>query len=98
MMRRYGQAQRALVVRHGRFRVVHYAPAATSAVLLAQLLWLPRRARRYVGLLDAALVAGAVALLAARVPPARWAAVLDYSVLAVVQWHRGYWEGLRPHP
>jgi hypothetical protein len=97
MMRRYGRAQRALVRRHGRFRPLHYLPAAPAGFALAQVMWWPRRTRAIVGLIDGVLLAGGLALLAQRVPVDRWPAVLDYAALAISQWHLGYLEGL-PEP
>jgi hypothetical protein len=47
-----------------------------------------------VGLVDGLAAAAALTLLAQRVPVARWPAVLDYAVLALLEWHRGYLEGL----
>jgi hypothetical protein len=96
MMRRYGQAQRALVQRHGVFRPLHYLPVALVALAALQLLWLPRDTRPLVAVLDGVALAGAVALLAGRVPVDRWPIVLDYARIALVEWHRGYMEGLRP--
>jgi GT2 family glycosyltransferase len=94
MMRRYGRAQRALVERHGRFRPLHFLPPALAALGLLQALWLPRRTRWVVGMLDGAVVAGALAILWRRVPVDRWPAVLDYAWLATREWHLGYLEGL----
>jgi glycosyltransferase involved in cell wall biosynthesis len=96
MMRRYGRAQRALVERHGRFRPLHYAPHASAAFALAQALWLSRRTRPAVAALDAVLIASGAALLAGRVPVERWPAVLGLAATALVEWHRGYLEGLAP--
>jgi cellulose synthase/poly-beta-1,6-N-acetylglucosamine synthase-like glycosyltransferase len=96
MMRRYGRIQRELVERHGRFRPLHYLPHALAALLLAQALWGPRRTRAAVAFVDGALVAGAIALLASRVPRDRWAAVLRYAIIAVREWTLGYLEGMPP--
>jgi hypothetical protein len=65
-----------------------------AGLAVAQALWLPRRTRWMAGTLDGLLVAAAVSLLARRVPVGRWPAVLDYAGLAMVEWHRGYLEGL----
>jgi glycosyltransferase involved in cell wall biosynthesis len=94
MMRRYGRAQRALVDRHGRFRPLHYVPAITAGLGLAQCLWIGRRTRPLIALADGLLAAGGLAILAGRVPLDRWPAVLDYALLAATQWHLGYLEGL----
>lgn len=98
MMRRYGRAQRALVDRHGRFRLLHYMPLAITAALLLQGLWLPRQTRWLVASLDALALAALGGLLASRVPLSRWPAVLDYALLAVREWHLGYLEGLSSPP
>jgi glycosyltransferase involved in cell wall biosynthesis len=94
MMRRYGQAQRTLVDRYGRFRPLHYLPLGTLVFGLAQLLWVPRRTRWLTAAIDGVFAIGALALLARRVPLDRWPSVLDYARLALVEWHRGYLEGL----
>lgn len=94
MMRRYGQAQREIVTRHGRFRPIHYMPFATTALIAAQGLWLSRDTRPYVGILDGILGGLLVAALAGTVPLKRWPQVIDYAVLAVFEWNRGYVEGL----
>lgn len=96
MMRRYGRAQRELVARHGRFRPLHYVPHGLVALAALQLLWLPRRTRLAAAAVNGALAAGALAVLASRVPPGRHAAVLKYAALAVREWTLGYAEGLRP--
>jgi GT2 family glycosyltransferase len=94
MMRRYGRAQRALVEQHGRFRPLHYFPVGLAALAALQLLWIPRRTRSAIAAIDAAATAGVLGLLIQRVPPERWSAVLGYAVLAIVEWNRGYAEGL----
>jgi glycosyltransferase involved in cell wall biosynthesis len=94
MMRRYGRAQRWLVERHGRFRPLHYLPVAASGLALAQALWLPRRTRALAAAIDGVVVLGVLGVLASKVPFARWPAVLEYAGLALVEWHRGYLEGM----
>lgn len=96
MMRRYGRAQRWLVERHGRFRPLHYLPPAAATLVFAQALWLPRRTRGVVTAIDGLVVLGALGVLAAKVPLARWPAVLGYAGLALAEWHRGYLEGMPP--
>ena len=96
MMRRYGRAQRELVKRHGRFRPLHYLPAAMAGLAAVQSLLLWRRTRAF-ALAGNAIVAGAALLaLGRRVPAARWPAVGRYAAVALYEWHRGYAEGL-PH-
>ena len=95
MMRRYGRAQRELVSRYGRFRLQHYVPAGLGTLAALQLL-LARRTTRSLALgLDALLALGAVGVLTARVPLARWAPVTRYAGIALGEWLRGYAEGLR---
>lgn len=94
MMRRYGRVQRELVERYGRFRPLHYLPYALGTIVAVQALWLPARTRPVVALVDAALAAGAIALLVKRVPADRRVAVLKYSTIAVREWMLGYREGM----
>jgi GT2 family glycosyltransferase len=94
MMRRYGRAQRELVKRHGRFRPLHYLPAALVALALAQSLLVWRRTRMLALAGDAAFAAAALIVLGRRVPVASWPAVARYAATAAYEWHRGYAEGL----
>ena len=94
MMRRYGQAQRELVNRHGRFRPLHYLPAGLVALAGLQALWLSRRSRPLALAMDGLLAAVAAWLLARKVPLRQWPAVARYAVVALTEWHRGYLEGL----
>jgi len=94
MMRRYGRAQRELVKRHGRFRLLQWLPVALAAAAAAQVLWLNRSTRPVVAFVDSAIVVAAAAVLALRVPARLWAPVARYAAIAVVEWNRGYAEGL----
>ena len=95
MMRRYGRAQREIVERHGKFRAIHYVPLALTLVTAAQLLLVPRKTRPFALAIDALLGLGALGLLAQRVQPERWLAVVRYAVVAVREWTIGYGEGMR---
>ncbi|MBL8139604.1 MAG: glycosyltransferase [Acidobacteria bacterium] len=95
MMRRYGRAQREIVERHGRFRALHYVPMALVLAAVAQALLIPRRTRMWMFLADAALGIGALGLLAKKVPPDRWVAVMRYATIALREWMIGYGEGLK---
>jgi GT2 family glycosyltransferase len=97
MMRRYGRAQRTLVERHGRFRALHYLPPALGVFAASQMLWVSRRTRLAAAALDGLVALAGVAVLAAHVPARRWPAVASYAALALVEWHRGYLEGLPAH-
>lgn len=90
MMRRYGRAQRELVRRHGRFRLLHWMPAALAAAAAAQVLWLPRATRPAVAVADGIAIAAGATLVAARVPARQWGPVLRYAAIALIEWHRGY--------
>jgi GT2 family glycosyltransferase len=94
MMRRYGRTQRELVRRHGHFRALHWMPPALLVLALAQLLWLPGRTRAAAACFDAALAATCITLLARHVPRRLWGPVLRYATLALVEWNRGFAEGL----
>ena len=94
MMRRYGQAQRELVNRHGRFRPLHYLPGGLVVLAALQALWLSRRARPVAIAADALLAGGAAWLLAKKVPVRQWRAVARYTAIALTEWHRGYVEGM----
>ena len=95
MMRRYGRAQREIVERHGRFRTIHYVPIVLVLLTAAQVLLIPRATRLPILVVDAALLVAFATLLARRVAPARWAAVVRYTATAVREWTIGYGEGMR---
>lgn len=97
MMRRYGHAEGAFVRRHGPWRPVDYVPLATLALVLVQALALGRRTRPLAAVLDAALLAGAVAAIA-QVPASLRLGVVRCALVAGTQWHLGYLEGLRTGP
>ena len=94
MMRRYGRAQRELVRRHGRFRPLHWLPVAVVAAAAAQLLWFHRSTRPAIAIADATLIGAAAAIGASRVPPRLWLPVAAFALTAVMEWNRGYAEGL----
>ncbi len=93
MMRRYGRAQRELIRRHGPFRRLHAVPVATTVLGLAQLLWLSGRTRTVAAMLDGGILAAGFAMLALRAPLTDWPAVVRYTAIATVEWHRGFIEG-----
>ena len=92
-MRQYGRAQREVVLLHGRFRALHYVPLVTPFALGAQLLWWWPATRPVIALADAVSLAAVVGLVVRSGPPRLWPAVVLYSLVAVVQWHRGYYTG-----
>ena len=95
MMRRYGRAQREIVERHGRFRAIHYVPIVLVVFTAAQFLLIPRATRLPAMAFDVAIGLAAVAVLARKVPVARWGAVIRYAAIAVREWTIGYGEGMR---
>ncbi|MFN8059576.1 MAG: glycosyltransferase [Vicinamibacterales bacterium] len=91
MMRRYGGAERALVRRHGRFRLIHVVPVATGVAAAAQLLWLSAPARPLVASLDLAAIVVGIGLVTVSAAPRHWGRVAGYAALALWEWHRGWW-------
>ena len=90
MMRRYGRAERELVRRHGRFRFLHYVPVLLGLWIAAHaLLTVPAMRPVIVGTDVAAGLLGLI-LLARGAPVSRWPAVIQYAVIAMVAWHRGW--------
>ena len=95
MMRRYGEAERWLVWRHGRARPVDHVPTVTTAAALLQLLWLVPAARGAIGAIDAVLVLGALGALWSTTPIRLWPAVIAFGATAVWEWHVGWWTARR---
>jgi len=94
MMRRYGRAQGQLVRIHGPFRLLHAVPAAVLAAFAAQAGWLVPAARPALAAAwSACILTGLVAL--SRVAPLRlWPAIVRLGIVAALQWHRGFLDGL----
>lgn len=91
MMRRYGEAERRLVWRHGRARAVDHVPTVTAAILAVQVLWLVPPARGVIAALDAVLVAGGLGALWSTTPVRQWPAVIAFGLTALWEWHVGWW-------
>lgn len=92
MMRRYGRAERELVRRHGRFRLIHRVPLFVAVGLLLQLLWAVPAARPLVAAVDAVAILAGLALLARAARPRLWPIVCFYAAVALWEWHRGWLE------
>lgn len=91
MMRRYGAAERRLVRRHGRARLVDHVPTVTAALLALQLLLLVPAARGAIIVFDALLVVLAIGLLWMTTAVRLWPAVIAFGVTALWEWHLGWW-------
>lgn len=91
MMRRYGAAERWLVRRHGRARLVDYVPALSALVLALQCLLLVPAARGPVAAVDALLFFLALGVLSSTTPFRLWPAVIAFGVTALWEWHVGWW-------
>lgn len=95
MMRRYGEAERRLVRRHGRTRRISHVPTLTTVVVLLQALLLVPAARPWVLAVDALAVLGGVTALAATTPLRLWPTVVAFGVTAVWEWHVGWFTARR---
>ena len=91
MMRRYGEAERRLVRRHGRRRAVDFVPVVVATVLLLQGLLVIPVARGPLVALDAVLVCGALGLLWSTTPVRLWPSVIVFGLTALWEWHVGWW-------
>jgi glycosyltransferase involved in cell wall biosynthesis len=91
MMRRYGAAERELVALHGRARRIDYLPAITVAVAALHLLYLWAPARPWLAATDGVAATAAGLALAATTPPRHWLEVIVFTVVAMWEWHRGWW-------
>lgn len=90
MMRRYGEAERRLVRRHGRTRRISHVPTVTTIAVLVHAGLLVPAARPWVLAADAlALLLGLVAL-AATTPLRLWPAVVAFGLAALWEWHVGW--------
>ncbi len=95
MMRRYGAAERRLVRRHGRARLVDHVPTATTVLLVLQCLLLVPAARAAVIALDALLLILALGVLWSTTPLRLWPVVIAFGVTALWEWHVGWWTSPR---
>ena len=91
MMRRYGEAERRLVRRHGRARLIDHVPTASAIWLLLHLLLFVPAARPWVIGLDAGLVAGGLVALIVTTPLRLWPTVVAFGLAAAWEWHVGWW-------
>jgi glycosyltransferase involved in cell wall biosynthesis len=91
MMRRYGEAERRLVRRHGRARLVDHVPTVTTAWLLLHLLLVVPAARPWILGFDAMLAVGGIVTLAITTPLRLWATVIAFGLAAIWEWHVGWW-------
>jgi glycosyltransferase involved in cell wall biosynthesis len=91
MMRRYGEAERRLVRRHGRKRVVDYVPALLASLLVAQMLVLVPAAHGALMAFDVVLLLGAIGVLWSTTPLHLWPLVIVFGLTAVWEWHLGWW-------
>ena len=91
MMRRYGEAERRLVRRHGRKRAVDYVPALLAFLLLTQVLVLLPAARGALMAFDVVLLLGAIGVLWSTTPLHLWPIVIGFGLTAAWEWHLGWW-------
>lgn len=91
MMRRYGAAEHELVALHGRARRIDYLPAITVTVAGLHLLYLWPPARPWLAAADGLAATGAGVALAATTPPRHWLDVIVFAVVAMWEWHCGWW-------
>lgn len=91
MMRRYGAAERSLVRRHGRARLVDHVPTVTAALLAVQVLWLVPAARGGLIAFNALLLLLSLGVLWSTTPLRLWPAVIAFGVTAIWEWHVGWW-------
>jgi hypothetical protein len=91
MMRRYGAAERWLVRRHGRARLVDHVPTISAVLLALQCLLLVPAARSAVMMVDILLVLLALGVLSSTTPFRLWPAVIAFGVTALWEWHVGWW-------
>lgn len=91
MMRRYGEAERRLVRRHGRARLVDHVPTATALLLALQILLFVPSVRGFVIALDALLLVLALGVLWSTTAIRLWPAVIAFGVTALWEWHVGWW-------
>jgi len=93
MMRRYGDAERTLVRRHGRTRRIDYLPLVVVAAVLVHLLYLVPACRPWLAVLDLTAIAAGLLAVAVTTAPRHWLAVGRFAVIAVWSWHMGWWFG-----
>ena len=91
MMRRYGEAERRLVRRHGRRRAIDYVPALSAALLAAQALLLVPAAYGAMVAFDVVVLLGAIGVLWSTTPLHLWPTVIVFGVTALWEWHVGWW-------
>ena len=91
MMRRYGEAERRLVRRHGRRRLVDYVPVLLVALLAVQALVLVPAAHGALVAFDALLLLGALGVLWSTTPLRLWPTVILFGLTALWEWHVGWW-------
>jgi succinoglycan biosynthesis protein ExoA len=91
MMRRYGAAERWLVRRHGRARLVDHVPTISAGLLALQCLLLVPAAQTAVVMLDILLFLLALGVLSSTTPVRLWPAVIAFGITALWEWHVGWW-------
>lgn len=95
MMRRYGEAERRLVRRHGRARLVDYVPTLSAVFVLLHVLYAAPAARAWILALDGLLLGLGVMTLALTTPVRLWPAVVAFGLAALWEWHVGWWTARR---
>ena len=91
MMRRYGAAERSLVRRHGRARLVDHVPTISALLILLQCLLLAPSARGAVIAFDVILLLLALGVLWYTTPLRLWPLVIAFGATALWEWHVGWW-------
>ena len=91
MMRRYGAAERRLVRRHGRARLVDHVPTISAVLVALQFLVLVPATRTAIIALDALLLVLALGVLTTTTPLRLWPTVMAFGVAALWEWHVGWW-------
>jgi succinoglycan biosynthesis protein ExoA len=91
MMRRYGAAERWLVRRHGRARLVDHVPTISALLIAVQGLLLVPSAVGAVLAFDSLLLLLALGVLWSTTPVRLWPAVIAFGVTALWEWHVGWW-------
>ncbi|MBA2353894.1 MAG: glycosyltransferase [Acidobacteria bacterium] len=91
MMRRYGEAERRLVRRHGRARPVDHVPTVSALFVGLHLLYALPVCRPWLLGVDGMLLGAGVVGLALTTPLRLWPAVVAFGLAAVWEWHVGWW-------
>lgn len=95
MMRRYGEAERRLVRRHGRTRRISHVPTVTMLLVLVQMLLLVPMARPWVLAFDAIGLLVGIGALALTTPLRLWPTVVAFGLTAMWEWHVGWFTARR---